>query len=103
MNTKTKLTYLENVLTLWQNQFDEKPSMENISVHINERGMIVISGHEVCSADALSIEEYDIEYEYFNLLLTNGDYIRVEILWAYDQSPVVSAICLHQIIFSLDE
>ena len=99
MQYKAELNYLEHVLMLWQNQFDEKPSMENLSVQISNYGMVHIGGHEICTRDILSISEYDIHPEYFNLLLVNGDYITVEILWTFDEPPVVSSICLHHFLY----
>ena len=98
MNTKVKLDYLKTVLDKWKEQFDEDPSMEHIPVDINTNGMVTIAGHEVCAQDELDINEYDVSFEHFNLILTNGDYIMVNILWGYEALPVVSCICAHHFI-----
>ena len=103
MEIKNKLNYLETLMVKWQNQFDEKPSMETLSFQINKHGMIMIAGHEICQMDFLSTEEYDVGPDYFNLILTDGDYITVEILWTYSDAPVVSAICLHHFMYHINE
>lgn len=95
--------YLDTLMNNWKNQFDEEPSMENLSFSMNEHGMIEIAGQKLCPADMLLIEDYDVNPEHVELFLTDGDYITIEILWPNNSVPVVSAICLHHFMYRLTE
>ena len=100
---KDILLYLNTLMHRWESQFDQQPSMENLSFSIGEDDMIMIAGHTVCQATLLLKEQYEIHPEYIELFLTNGDYITLEILWQYDRAPVVSAICLHHFMYQMTE